>query len=172
MTDDPAWTRQAVRAVAQAVEREHDFAGWLADVLARVARVHGSSDALTAGRPGSWEAALVQQLLAGTVGEHDQYLPPGRNTTMTHDHARPGIADMRTALAVTRAILGGASLAANHRAVEGGSCPACVALAGISFGITVASTMAGDKMFVSERVRFVFLDALDAAEAELGSAPN
>lgn len=91
---------------------------------------------------------------------------------MTHDHARPGIADMRAALATTRSILGGASHAANHRAVEGGSCPACVALAGISLCITVASTMAGDKMFVSDRLRGAFLDAIDAAEAELGSAPN
>ena len=91
---------------------------------------------------------------------------------MTHDHARPSQADMRAALAVTRSILAGASNAANHRAVEEGSCPACVALAGISFGITVASTMAGDKLFVSDRLRGAYLDAIDAAWAELGSAPN
>lgn len=72
---DPAYTRQATKALLRAVEHEHDFAGWLADVLARVAARKGSSDALTAGRPGSWEASLVDQLLAGTVGPNDEYLP-------------------------------------------------------------------------------------------------
>lgn len=75
MTGDPAYTRSAVTALARAVDQEHDFAGWLADVLARVAAIKGSSAALTAGRPGSWEAALVGQLLAGTVGYDDEYLP-------------------------------------------------------------------------------------------------
>ena len=81
MTGDPAYTRQAVKALAAAVDREHDFSGWLADVLARVAAIKGSSTALTAGRPGSWEAALVQQLLAGTVGADDEYLNPERTTS-------------------------------------------------------------------------------------------
>ena len=72
---DPAYTRQAVKAMTRAVEQEHDFAGWLADVLARVAARKGSSDALTAGRPGSWEASLIDQLVKGTVGWDDEYLP-------------------------------------------------------------------------------------------------
>ena len=72
---DPPYTRSAVKAIARAVDNEHDFAGWLADVLARVAALKGGSDALTAGRPGSWEASLVDQLLAGTVGFDDEYLP-------------------------------------------------------------------------------------------------
>ncbi len=72
---DPAYTRSAVKAIGRAVEAEHDFAGWLADVLARVAARAGSSDALTAGRPGSWEASLVDQLVKGTVGYDDEYLP-------------------------------------------------------------------------------------------------
>ena len=80
MTADPAYTRQAVKAAARAVDAEHDFAGWLADVLARVAAIKGSSDALTAGRPGSWEAGLVEQLLAGTVGYGDEYLPDPERT--------------------------------------------------------------------------------------------
>ncbi|MGP7996710.1 MAG: hypothetical protein ACLPKI_05170 [Streptosporangiaceae bacterium] len=75
MTGDPAYTRAAVKAMTRAVEQEHDFAGWLADVLARVAAVKGSSDALTAGRPGSWEASYVDQLVKGTVGYDDEYLP-------------------------------------------------------------------------------------------------
>jgi hypothetical protein len=72
---DPAYTRSAVNAIARAVDQEHDFAGWLADVLARVAARKGSSDALTAGRPGSWEASLVDQLVKGTAGYDDEYLP-------------------------------------------------------------------------------------------------
>jgi hypothetical protein len=72
---DPAYTRQAVKAMARAVEHEHDFAGWLASVLARVAAARGSSDALTAGRPGSWEASLVDQLVKHTVGWDDEFLP-------------------------------------------------------------------------------------------------
>ena len=73
---DPPYTEHAVGALARAVEVERDFAGWLAGVLADVAAAKGSSAALTAGRPGSWEAALIRQLLAGTVGEHDEYLHP------------------------------------------------------------------------------------------------
>jgi hypothetical protein len=34
----------------------------------------GSTDALTAGRPGSWEADLVQLLAKGTVGWDGEYL--------------------------------------------------------------------------------------------------
>lgn len=72
---DPGHTRKAVQALSMAVEKEHDFAGWLAAVLARVAARKGSSDALTSGRPGSWEASLVDQLVKGTVGYDDEYLP-------------------------------------------------------------------------------------------------
>jgi len=71
----PAHTRAALEAITQAVDAEHDFGGWLADVLGRVAARKGSSDALTAGRPGSWEASLVDQLVKGTVGYDDEYLP-------------------------------------------------------------------------------------------------
>ena len=72
---DPAYTRSAVEALTAAVEAEHDFPGWLAAVLAEVAARTGGSDALTAGRPGSWEASLVDQLVKGTVGYDDEYLP-------------------------------------------------------------------------------------------------
>ncbi|MBI4942492.1 hypothetical protein [Kineosporia sp. R_H_3] len=47
-----------------------DFADFLAGVLAAVAANAGSIDRLTAGRPGSWEAGLLDQLVSGTVG-HD-----------------------------------------------------------------------------------------------------
>ena len=80
MTGDPPFTRQAVEAIARAVDTEHDFAGWLAAVLAEVAAIKGSSEALTAGRPGSWEASLVDQLVKGTVGYDDEYLPDPERT--------------------------------------------------------------------------------------------
>jgi hypothetical protein len=76
----PDHTARAVRAVAEAVRAEHDFGGWLAQVLASVAALIGSSGALTAARPGSWEASLVDQLVKGTVGYADEDL----------DHYRPG----------------------------------------------------------------------------------
>jgi hypothetical protein len=70
------YTSRAVAAITQAARAEHDFSGWLAQVLAAAAAQLGSSDALIAGRPGSWEAALVDQLVKGTVGHDDEYLPP------------------------------------------------------------------------------------------------
>ncbi len=68
------YTRAAAEAITQAARSEHDFAGWLAAVLATAAAAVGSSDALVAGRPGSWEASLVLQLVHGTVGWADECL--------------------------------------------------------------------------------------------------
>jgi hypothetical protein len=75
MSEKP-YTRKAVAAVLAAARSEHDFAGWLAQVLAAAAAQLGSSDELTIGRPGSWEAADVDHLVKGTVGYSDEYLPP------------------------------------------------------------------------------------------------
>jgi hypothetical protein len=69
------YTDPAVKAITQAARSEHDFAGWLASVLAAAASQLGSSDALVEGRPGSWEASLVDQLVKGTVGYGDECLP-------------------------------------------------------------------------------------------------
>jgi hypothetical protein len=69
------YTGRAADAITQAARAEHDFAGWLAAVLATAAARLSSSDALIAGRPGSWEASLVDQLVKGTVGHDDEYLP-------------------------------------------------------------------------------------------------
>jgi hypothetical protein len=88
------------------------------------------------------------------------------------DHDRPSLADHRTALLATRAILDGADLKAAHEAAEGGSCAACVATAGISYGLTLASTAAGDTAFMSEPVRLALLALVDATLAELDAAPN
>ena len=71
-TDDH--TRQACRAILAAARTEYDIAGLLAGVLTEVPAELASSDALTAGRPGSWGAELVQQLTVCTVGWGDEYL--------------------------------------------------------------------------------------------------
>ena len=68
------YTTAAHRAILQAVRDERDFGGWLAGVLATVAADLGSTEALTAGRPGSWEAEHVRGLVNGTVGWDDEYL--------------------------------------------------------------------------------------------------
>jgi len=72
---DETYSDSAVRAILAAAREQHDFAGWLAQVLARVAGQLGSSDALIEGRPGSWEASHVEGLVKGTVGWDDGYLP-------------------------------------------------------------------------------------------------
>jgi hypothetical protein len=73
-TPEPSYTVRATTAVVDAVREEHDFGGWLAQVLATAAAELGSSAALNAGRPDSWEADLVHQLVRGTVGWDDDYL--------------------------------------------------------------------------------------------------
>lgn len=71
----PGYDRPAIDAITRAASTEYDFAGWLASVLATAATRLGSTDALTARRPGSWEASLVDQLVQGTTGYHDEHLP-------------------------------------------------------------------------------------------------
>jgi hypothetical protein len=72
-------TRLAIAVMVAAVGEERDFGGWLAHVLASAAAELGSSAALSAGRPGSWEAALIQQLVRGTVGHRDEHLAAYRD---------------------------------------------------------------------------------------------
>ena len=74
------YTDQAVQAVSAAARNEHDFGGWLSLVLVRAAAQLGSLDALTAGRPGSWEAGLVDQLARGLAFDDEglaYYRAPG-----------------------------------------------------------------------------------------------
>jgi len=79
---DPTANRStAITALTNAVQHEHDFPGWLAAVLAAVAAQHGSSHALVAGRPGSWEASMVTHLVCGTIGWDDEELDNYRDTT-------------------------------------------------------------------------------------------
>lgn len=51
-----------------AINRDRDFADFLANVLATTAANVGGPERLLAGRPGSWEAGLIEDLLRGTVG--------------------------------------------------------------------------------------------------------
>ena len=73
-TPRASYTTEAHTALIAAARAEPDFADWLAATLSAVAAELGSSDALTAGRPGSWEADLVRQLVKGTGGSNDEYL--------------------------------------------------------------------------------------------------
>jgi hypothetical protein len=73
------YTKQARVAILAAVRDQHDFGGWLAGVLSSVAADLGSSDALTGGRPGSWEAAHVRGLVNGTIGWGDEFLADYRS---------------------------------------------------------------------------------------------
>jgi hypothetical protein len=68
----PPYTAVAIDAIAEAVDAERDFGGWLSLVLVYVAARKGSVDALTAGRPGSWEAAHVDHLARGLVFDDGQ----------------------------------------------------------------------------------------------------
>jgi hypothetical protein len=73
-TPEQSYTDRATTAIVDAVREEHDFSGWLAQILTSAAAELGSTAALTTGRPGSWEANLVQQLVRGTVGwDDDQF---------------------------------------------------------------------------------------------------
>ena len=51
-----------------------DFGGWLAGILAAAAAQMGSTEALLASRPGSWEAAAIREFLHSTVGYDDEDL--------------------------------------------------------------------------------------------------
>jgi hypothetical protein len=64
---------RAIRAI-NADQRGGDGAEFITHLVATVAANLGSSDAVTAGRPGSWESAGVQDLLRSTVGYDDEYL--------------------------------------------------------------------------------------------------
>ena len=68
----PSYTTAAIDAISEAVEHEPDFGGWLSSVLVYAAARRGSLDALTEGRPGSWEAVHVDRLARGLAfGDED-----------------------------------------------------------------------------------------------------
>jgi hypothetical protein len=65
------YTNRAVQAVSEAIRGETDVGGWLSLVLVLAVAQTGSLDDLTAGRPGSWEAGLVDRLARGLAGDDD-----------------------------------------------------------------------------------------------------
>jgi hypothetical protein len=64
---------RAIRAI-NVGQRPGDGAEFISHLLATVAANLGSTEAVTAGRPGSWETAGVEGLLHSTVGYNDEYL--------------------------------------------------------------------------------------------------
>ena len=90
---------------------------------------------------------------------------------MTHDHARPAIADQRAVLATARAVLA-ADPDAAHQAAGSGSCDACTVVAALQLGFALVAQFTGERMFVSEGLRLQLLAAVDATQQELDAAPN
>ncbi len=64
----------ALAAFRTAVASGEDIGEFIARTLARLAADLGGTVAVIANRPGSWEAALVADLLSGTVGPDDEGL--------------------------------------------------------------------------------------------------
>jgi len=68
---------EAIRVLSKAAQmsrsddRPTDFADFLAQVVTAVAANVGGVEALLAGRPGSWEADHVRQIVAGTAPEDE-----------------------------------------------------------------------------------------------------
>lgn len=62
------------RTLAGGWKEPADFSDFLASALGAVAANLGTVDLVTAGRPGSWESSLVEQLIHGTVGYDDALL--------------------------------------------------------------------------------------------------
>ena len=96
-----------------------------------------------------------------------------------HDHARPGIAEQRAALATCRAVLA-ADEGAAHQSAGSGSCDACTVVAAVSFGIAVAEQLAaglvrklapGAELDVRP-FRAAILDTIAETERDLRSMGN
>jgi hypothetical protein len=64
----------AVTVLTAAARTGSDFAEFVAHAVAGVAANLGGIEELLAGRPGSWEAHYVRELLTATVGHDEQYL--------------------------------------------------------------------------------------------------
>lgn len=85
-TPTPVW-HEAVKDLTNALGTLHrsngDFSEGLTLALAAAAANAGGCDALTASRPGSWEADFVQQILTATVGSDDLDLWRHRTDPLT-----------------------------------------------------------------------------------------
>ena len=71
----------ALAAFRTAVTSGEDIGEFIAVTLARLAAEIGGAAAVTANRPGSWETALITDLLSGTVGPDDEKLGGYRTTS-------------------------------------------------------------------------------------------
>jgi hypothetical protein len=91
--------------------------------------------------------------------------------TGDHDH-RPGPAAQRATIAIARAMLTGNPDAAVEAAATV-PCPVCLGLTITHYWIAVAAIIDGNRTgMVTEQVRGKLLAAADAAQRELGAAPN
>ena len=91
--------------------------------------------------------------------------------TNEHDHSRPNRAAQLATLHLARAILADDRPAIRRAAIAGG-CPSCNAVAAMTFGFALASTLAGERVGVSRELAGVMLATVDAAEGEIRSAGN
>jgi hypothetical protein len=73
----------AVTVLTAAARTCSDFAEFLTHVVAGAAANLGGIEELLAGRPGSWEAHYVRELLTASVGHDEQYLHGYRTEPLT-----------------------------------------------------------------------------------------
>jgi hypothetical protein len=161
MTEDPrefGLTAADLRAAADRLYEPGD------DRLDRIGWTHG-----TQARYGQIRSRL--RSLADAIEPDEPAEPEPEDQPEDEPAHRPGLADHRAALAAARAILTGDDQAA-HAAAGSGSCPQCTALDGISLGMQLVSTLAGEKLGVSPELARVMLAAVEAAEAELRGMSN
>jgi len=131
----PDTTRAAADAILAMVrEREYDFPGLLAAVLASVAAELGSTYALVASRPGSWEASLVLDLVRGTVGHGDEGLSTYK---LAEAATAPGAPAMLTP-EDRRTVLEALDVAAEYKRDRAASCPDCDASPALAVGLRPA----------------------------------
>ncbi len=71
----PGHDFQLLAALRTARAADEDIGEFAARALARLAAELGGSFEVIKARPGSWEAALIAELLRGTVGPDDENLP-------------------------------------------------------------------------------------------------
>lgn len=98
--------------------------------------------------------------------------PDDLDDTVSRDLPGPADDSQRAVLAACRAILTGAGPDAIHDAAGSASCDVCSVVSAAQWSIALAAQLAGDGPFPSGRLRRVLLAAVEAAERELGAAPN
>ena len=86
----------AAAKLSHPTQSRFDFAEFLADALAAVTANVGGVDWLLAGRPGSWQAGLIAQLVTRTLGDDPDLADLARRRTepVTVALDVPGLVDM------------------------------------------------------------------------------